>query len=120
LAKILFPFETFMQNCRKVFNTVGKQAGWGFGSLTFVLLSGLCVSGQKAMCQMSGTIKLFFKMCGGKFFKTFGSVCVSAKSVCVKIAKNCPCAEVRQVICCSQRQITCVTVHEEQSSYGWA
>ena len=38
-------------------------------------------------------------MCGGKFFKTFVSACVSPKSVCVKFAKNSPCAKVRPVIC---------------------
>jgi len=64
------------------------------------------------MCQMRAGIKLFFKMCGGKIFKTFVSACVSPKLVCVKFAKNCPLNKSPLVFCLQKVSSYCVTVHE--------
>jgi len=52
---------------------------WEIGSFAKLgLRVGLCGFANVPMC---GWLKLFFKMCGGKIFKTLGAVCVSSKSV---------------------------------------
>ena len=40
-----------------------------------------CVEGANPKCANVVRLKLFFKMCGGEIFKTFGSVSVSPKLV---------------------------------------
>lgn len=42
---------------------------WGIGSFGICLCVGVC-EGAKPKCANVGKLKLFFKMCGGKIFKT--------------------------------------------------
>jgi len=45
------------------------QVRWGIGSFGFCPCVGLC-EGANPKCAKVGRLKLFFKMCGGKIFKT--------------------------------------------------
>jgi hypothetical protein len=50
-----------------------------------------CEAGQTPNVPMWGGVKLFFKMCGGKIFKTFwaGLSVGKVRSVCVSLQRNC-------------------------------
>jgi len=81
-TKVSIQFRRNLE-CRN--KALAKLALLGFARVS------ACEEGQTPNVPMRAGIKLFFKMCGGKIFKTFwvGLSVGKVRSICVKEQRNC-------------------------------